>query len=173
MPTIVPASIQGVGTVKVSWVPAIATPSAPTLTELNAGIDLSFFFGAEQFQIALAQDRVDDTRLGDSTKREALGIPAYTIDKLTYLWNPQSAPTTDDNKAFTTLKAGLNGFFAIRYGTPALKSVVDWAATQRVGSVYQVSLGDQLKLIPVGENAKHSIEQNVTTALVGSDIVLS
>lgn len=175
MPTIIPASIQAAGTVKVTFLPALANPAAPTLIELNGtdAVDLSFFFRADAFAIAIAQDKVDDTRLGDAAKREALGLPAYTIDSLRYMYNPQALPTTPDNKAFTVLKEGVNGFFALRFGSKALLSSADWAATQRVGSVYQVSLGAQLKTIPTGDNAIHQIEQNVTTALVGSDILLS
>ncbi len=175
MVTIIPASIQGAGTVKVSFLPALANPASPLLTELNGtdAVDLSFFFRADAFTIALAQDKVDDTRLGDATKREALGLPAYTIDNLTYIYNPQAAPTTPDNKAYTTLKEGVNGFFALRYGSKALLSSADWAATQKVGSVYQVSFGAQLKLVPTGDNAIHQIQQNVTIALVGTDITLA
>lgn len=175
MVTIIPASIQAAGTVKVTFVPVLANPTVPTLTELNGtdAVDLSFFFRADAFTIALAQDKVDDTRLGDPTKREALGLPAYTIDNLTYIYNPSAAPTTDDNKAFATLKEGVNGFFVLRYGSKALLSSAAWAATQRVGSVYQVGLGAQLKQIPTGDNAIHTIQQNVTITLVGSDITLS
>lgn len=174
MPDIFPVSIQAAGTVKVSFVPTLANPATPTLTELNGtdALDLSPYFRADQFALAVAQDKQDDTRLSDLTRREALAVPAVTIDALRYLYNPQATAAAQGNKAFDTLKEGVTGYFVLRYGSKTLPSSAAWAASQRIGYVLSVSLGFQLQTIPTGDNAVHTIEQNVTVTVVAQNVTL-
>lgn len=175
MVDVFPVSIQAAGTVKVTFVPTLAAPATPTLTELNGtdALDVTPYFRADAFAIAIAQDKQDDTRLSDFSKREALGLPAYTIDALNYIYQPQAAASTAGNKAYDTLKEGVTGYFVIRFGSKTLLSSAAWAASQKVGSVYSVSLGAQHKTIPTGDNAVHTIQQNVTVTLTGQDITLA
>lgn len=175
MVDVFPVSVQAAGTIKVIYVPTLADPTTPTTTELSgaSALDATPYFRADAFAIAIAQDRVDDTRLSDVAKRNSLGLSEYTIDALRYIWQPQVAAATAGNKAYDTFKSGVTGYLAIRFGTKTLLSNAAVATGQKIGSVYAVQFGDQLKTIPTGDNAVHTIEQNVTITLTGSDITLA
>lgn len=175
MADIFPPSIQGAGTVRLQWVPALTNPAAPTLTELNGtdALDVTPYCRADQFAIALAQDRLDDTRLSDDTKREGLGLATYSIDTFRYIHNPQAAALAQGNKAYDTFKPGVSGYFILRYGTKTMKSAAAFVATQRLGLGLNVTFGEQLKAIPTGDNAVHVIEQQVTLTRTFEDFTLA
>lgn len=166
-----PQSTQGTGTVRVQWVPTIADPEGPLLTEVNAvdTLDVTPYFRAADFQINHQQARIDDTRLSDDTAREALGISTFSADSLTYVHQPQAAPDTAGNLAYGEFVPGAAGYFVVRFG---LKSGDDFAATQRV-QVYAVTFGDRHQPIPTGDNAVHVIQQVITLNRETGDFTLA
>jgi hypothetical protein len=50
---VLPAAVVADGNLKVMWLTALAVPSAPTVAELNAGVDLSCYL--TQFAPATAE----------------------------------------------------------------------------------------------------------------------
>lgn len=163
---IFPVSYQGAGMVRVQWVKTIASPSAPTLAEINAAtsFDATCYFQASAFEIGHEQERVDDTRLCDETTRESFGRSTFSIDNLSYIYAPTTDPATSTpgNLAAATFKSGEAGYFVVRLG---IKSDTAFAADQIV-EVYAVQFGNQHKPIPVGDNAKFVITQPLSLSRV-------
>lgn len=163
---IFPVSYQGAGRVRVQWVKTMATSGAPTLAELTAAsaFDATCYFQASAFEITHEQERVDDTRLCDENTRESFGRSTFSVQNLTYIYNPNDAATaaTPGNLAANAFKSGESGYFVVRMGP---KSGVAFASTQIV-EVYSAQFGDQHKPIPVGDNAKFVITQPVSLTRV-------
>lgn len=163
---IFPVSYQGAGMVRVQWVKTIASPSAPTLAEIDAetAFDATCYFQASAFEITHEQERVDDTRLCDENTRESFGRSTFAIQNLSYIYDPTDDATasTPGNLAAATFKAGESGHFVVRMG---VKSGTAFAAGQIV-EVYSAQFGDQHKPIPVGDNAKFVMQQPVSLTRV-------
>lgn len=131
----VPASVQADGNLKVTWVPAVADPAAPTATELNAAgaVDLSCYLTPDGYNPATDETTVTDDRL---CSRQSFARPGRFSDtlSLTYVFRGQDAAGTD-NKAFTTLKHLTEGFIVTRWGVDyedayAAADIVDVAPVQ-------------------------------------------
>ena len=102
------------GNVKVAFVPTLADPSAPTVTELTAVgvIDLSCYLTADGWTPGLDEQVVSDERLCSTQTFEQPGRSSRTLG-IKYVENPTSAT---DNKAYTTLEPGTSGFLVQRRG---------------------------------------------------------
>lgn len=163
---IFPVSYQGAGKVRVQWVKTIAVPSAPTLAEINAAtsLDATCYFQASAFEITHEQERVDDTRLCDESTRESFGRSTFSLQNLSYIYNPtgDTSTPTPGNMAASTFKSGESGYFVVRFG---VASGAAFAATQVV-AVYSAQFGDQHYPVPVGDNAKFVIQQPVSLTRV-------
>jgi hypothetical protein len=168
-----PQSLQGTGTVRVEFIPALINPEAPTIAEVGPAatdtLDATPYFRASDFQINHEQARIDDTRLSDDTAREALGISTFSAESLTYVHHPQAAPDTPGNLAYSTFVPGTSGYFLVRFGP---KSSVAIAAAQRV-QVYAVTGGDRHPPSPTGDNAVHVIQQVITLNRETGDFLLA
>jgi hypothetical protein len=171
MTDVFPQSVQGTGTVRVQFVTTLATPAAPLLTEVNAttSLDVTPYFRAADFQINHEQARLDDTRLSDVAKREALGLSTFSADDMTYIHQPQAVAAVSGNKAYDAFTPGATGYFVVRYGPLSSAAFI---ATQRV-AVYGVTFGDQHQPIPTGDDAVHVIKQPVTLSRVVGNFVLA
>ena len=174
MSDVFPPSVQGAGTVRVQYVTTLADPAVPVITEVNAVSSLyaSPYIRSADLQITHEQEKIDDTRLSDVTKREALGQSSFAVDQLTYVHNPQAAPDAAGNKAYDTFTPGDNGYFIVRFGTKALLAGAAFVAAQRV-QVYAVQFGDQHQPIPSGDNAVHVIQQQITLSRVTGDVAIA
>ncbi|WP_158684423.1 hypothetical protein [Amycolatopsis orientalis] len=102
------------GQIRVQFVPTIADPSAPTVTELNAGVDLSCLITADGLDISVDEDKISIPKLCDTSNAEAPGRATYGVE-LTLV---RKTDNTED-KAWTTLLRGTKGYLAIRYGVPS------------------------------------------------------
>lgn len=102
------------GNVKVSFVPTIASTSAPTATELNAGTSLECLITADGFALSVKEDTVSIPKLCDTTNSEAPGRATYSAD-VTYV----RKTVTAEDKAWTTMLRGVSGYLVVRYGTAA------------------------------------------------------
>lgn len=168
---IFPVSYQGAGRTRVQWVKTIATPAAPTLAEINAAtaLDATCYFQASAFEIGHEQERVDDTRLCDENTRESFGRSTFSIDRLTYIYNPNdTAANTPGNLAKGAFLSNESGFFVLRFGPLSAAAF----AAQQVVDVYSVKFGDQHKQVPTGDNAKFVIVQPLSLTRVAFDYKL-
>jgi hypothetical protein len=175
MPVTIPAGVKAEGNLKVAYVPTIATPTAPTVVEVNAAgaLDISFFLVAGQFQPTGDQPRGEDRRVGSKQTFETLGREKPTIADLIYIADPQAAAAVAGNKAMELFQVGVAGFFVVRYGLDA--ETVDFAAAQKV-DVWPILFGGQFKveLADNDEFAKIRIKQPVAvTGLVRKQVALA
>lgn len=109
-----PASVAADGNVKVVWATAIASVTAPTAAECNAGTskDVSCYLTDDGWTPTLDEGVVTDNRLCSKKTYER---PGRQSDHLTiqYIYNILSAP---DDVARLALTEGNVGFFIVRFG---------------------------------------------------------
>lgn len=159
-----PTGVSARGNDSVIWVPALADPANPTVTELTGAAAVNVSCALIGFSPSVDQATFTDTRLCSKQTFNRLGSATYSIDTLNYIYNPQTAgetPADADNIAYDALKAGLSGFFVHRRGLDAQS--VDVAADQKV-NVYPAELGAQsdVPLDPSAEGALIQCQQNVS-----------
>jgi hypothetical protein len=61
------------GMTKVSWVPTVADPSAPTVAELGAGTDITELLTKDGLNISLSQNMVDNSSLAETFDAQVVG----------------------------------------------------------------------------------------------------
>jgi hypothetical protein len=132
------------GNVKVSFVPTIASTSAPTATELNAGTSLECLITADGFNLSVKEDTVAIPKLCDTTNSEAPGRATYSAD-ITYVRKTVVA----EDKAWTTLVRGTAGYLVVRYGTAASTA---FTAADKV-TIYPGKAGERRQEKPVANGA--------------------
>lgn len=140
------ADLLGDGMIKVTFVTgdgSIASVSAPTATELNAGTDLQERITKEGLGIEPDQSPVDNMSLASTTETEDAGTTKYEIE-LTY----KRAQSSAEDIAFNTLAPGTLGYLAVRRNKPQADA---WAA------------GDEAEVFPVrcGSRRRQPPELNV------------
>jgi hypothetical protein len=171
----IPVGVKAEGNLKVAYVPTIAVPTAPTVTECTAAgaLDVSFFFTAGNFKPGGEQARGDDRRVGSRQTFEVLGREKSSIDDIVYIADPQAAALTASNKAMELFQANVTGFFVVRYGLDA--ETVDFTAAQKVW-VWPIIFGGQYmsELAENDEFAKITIKQAVAvTGIVRKQVALT
>ncbi|GGM27148.1 hypothetical protein GCM10011608_09940 [Micromonospora sonchi] len=147
-----PMAVTTNGTVAVRFVPAIADPAAPTVTEVNAvsSVDLSCYLTGDGYNAETSENTVEDPRLCSKQIFEARGDYTDTLE-LTYVFNPASP---DDDEARTTLPPGTAGFLVTRWGVDS----EDAFATGDIVDVIPFESGAQRKNAPA-RNSVHRITQ--------------
>jgi hypothetical protein len=174
MSVVFPEGVQAEGNVKVAWVPALADPADPVLTELTAGtvVDLSDYIKAGAFEPSAEQATGDDRRLSSTETFQVLGRVTRGLGEIRYVYEPQAAPAAAGNKAYETLKQGTAGYVVVRYGLP---SGTAFAATQKV-DVYPAECGAQRKLgVPENDEfAKLEVAQTIgVTGPMQEDVAIA
>lgn len=129
---------------KDSWwfVPAIASPAAPTAVEINAvgGINISCYLLAEQEGVTSNAEKVRLARLlCETTTTEGLGEQTWSLADLQAVFDPQGASGSDGKKAWEQLKDGATGFLVRRQGVVALTD--GSATTGQFVDVFPVTTG--------------------------------
>ncbi|MBX6360097.1 MAG: hypothetical protein IRZ03_08460 [Acidobacterium ailaaui] len=132
------------GNIKVSYVPSIADPAAPTVTELQAGTSLECLITADGLNPSSDEDTVSIPKLCETTNSQAPGRTTYGFD-LTFVRQEDEV----DDVAWTTLLRGTEGFLVIRYGVPHDTA---WAADQKV-QVYPGRCGERRPQQPEANGA--------------------
>lgn len=164
----IPAGVSADGTTKVTFVPTIAG-AAPTLVELNAGVDLSCYFTADGFSMTGSQDRSEDQRLCSTQNLQGMGRYSPTIDPIVYVFDPQDPENTDDNnEAYATLTPGTSGYFVVRMGLPAGTA---WAAGQFVW-IDRIVLGQQIPLPPEANSVLKVTQEVAVTGNRQQDVAV-
>ncbi|MGH1563031.1 hypothetical protein [Mumia sp. DW29H23] len=144
MSVIYPEATRYKGNVKVKAVLSVADVAAPKLaTEINAvtSVDVSCFL--RDFNAAVnLNSGTAPPRLCTTTLLPQEGDAEFQAIELRYVYDPQEADTTDNNKAKATLEEGLEVYLIVRKGLAARG--VAYAATQRA-EVWKVRLGKQIR----------------------------
>lgn len=123
------ADLLGDGMVKVTFCLTLTSVSAPSATELNAGVDLQERITREGLDISPEQSPVDNTSLASTKETEDAGTVKESIE-VTY----KRAQNSVDDTAWNTLVPGTLGYLAIRRTKPHGDA---WAA------------GDEAEIYPV------------------------
>jgi hypothetical protein len=99
------------GNIRVTYVASIANKAAPTVAELDAGVDLECLVTSDGLNTPVNEDTVSNPKLCDTVNAEAPGRathqPALTFYR-------QDTPSED--VAWTTMTRGTAGFLVVRYG---------------------------------------------------------
>jgi len=130
MPVVTPDGVQAEGNVGVWFVTTITT-GAPTVAQINAGINLSGYIKGGTFTPTAEQGTGDDRRLASRETYQVLGRVTRGFDDVSMVYDPQNAIPAE-NEAYNTLDEGAVGYIVIRWGIDADTAV---AATQKVDIV--------------------------------------
>lgn len=161
-----PASIPTDGFLGVLWVPSLANPLAPTVTEVNAvsRVDISCYLTGGGYANATEEATINDPRLCSRQDLEQPGKIKHTLG-LMYVHNPK-APA--ENACYLALTRDALGFIVARYGVPFDDP---WAAGDIV-DVSPVKCGYRVK-VPSEENAVFKISQKLyLTGELAEDAVI-
>lgn len=144
------------GTVRVQWVPTIAVQSAPTVTEINAGISLEDTMTADGlvgFEAETAE--VDATSLASTFDAKQPGRASFSGTMI------RVKKQTGSDTIFDTLTRNTSGYIVIRRYIVETQA---WAASDKV-SVYPVKCGETRELPPEANSmARYEIPTMVTVA---------
>ncbi len=143
-----PVGIAAAGRATVLWVPAIADPSAPTLAEIQAGLNIGCTI--DNWGPSVSQDTVSKRKYCDKFASERLGTAKYSVDPIEYEYDPQDPTNSTDFAAYSTLKPGTVGYFLDRRNVDAKADVV----TGQIVDVYSVELGEQGRKALSGEEGE-------------------
>lgn len=162
MTVIYPEASQVYGNTSVTVVQTMADPSAPDLsTDINhaTSVNVSCFLYSGGVGTSTTNKGEAPRRLCTRSVLQQFGTTTYEVTDLQYAYDPQGAPSTDDNKARAALVEGTEVYLVIRRGLDAQDTA--FAAGQYV-DVWKVRLGPQNKTqTGDGEFDEYSITQSV------------
>lgn len=160
MAAVLTTGVKAQGNTKLNFVTTLASGSAATVTEVNAGTDLSCYLMGTGWNPAVNNNRGNTPpRLCTTIQFEQFGNTTYSIGDIVYSWQPQAAASTDGVKAWEILVPGTSGYFIERQGLNATTS--NWTAGQFV-TIWPVVLGQRVSAgDPTDEFAEFAVTQGV------------
>lgn len=162
MTVIFPEATQQLGNTSVTVVQTVANMAAPDLsTEINAvsSVNVSCFLYSGGVGTSNTNKGSAPRRVCTKAELQQFGITNYEVTDLSYVYDPQAADSTDDNKAKAALTEGSEVYLIVRKGLDA--ETVAYAAGQYV-DVWHVELGPQNRTqTGDGEFDEFSITQSV------------
>lgn len=162
MTVLYPEATQVYGNTSVLVVQSMAAPGAPDLSsDINAAstVNVSCFLYSGGEGTSTTNKGEAPRRLCTKAVLQQFGQTTYEVTDLQYTYDPQGAPSSDDNKARAALVEGTEVFLVLRRGLDAQDTA--YAVGQRV-DVWKVRLGPQNKTqTGDGEFDEYSITQSV------------
>lgn len=152
------------GNNKVSYVPMIADPAAPTVTELTAGTSLECLIMSDGLDISTDESVVSAPKLCETIDAELPGRAKTTI-QLTCV----RKDTPAEDIAWTTLQRGLKGYLVVRRGIPFDTA---WTAADPV-EVYPVQFGQRRPIKPEANGVEKFLSQAYNSAAPELDAVVA
>lgn len=141
------------GNTKVTFAPSIATISAPTTTELNAGTSLEPYITPSGLQIKPNTATVDTSNLGSTFSTQGVGRRGYAVTVEMMRQTPVDIP-------LNLVPYKTSGYLVVRRTTTATTA---WASGQSV-EVYPVTTGEPELASPApNEVAKFTSPMMVTS----------
>ena len=121
MSVTIPESVEAEGRVKAVFVPALADPTSPTVTEATAGTNVSCFLMPDWDGVTPTQNTGEDRRFCSRQTFTRLGRVQYEVAPLMYTYLPQQVgtPGNEGNEAYEALAEGNTGFLIMAYGVDA------------------------------------------------------
>lgn len=146
------------GNTKVLFVPTLANPDAPSVTELTgaSAVDISCYLTSDGYTPSVSQQVVTDERLCSTQVFEQPGRKTESLD-VTYIDNTNSSNEATFNKAVDTLEEGTTGYIVTRRGIPYENAIV--ATTQKV-TVFPITAGVQNEIAPEA-NSVNKVSQKL------------
>lgn len=148
------------GNVKVVVATAVADPSAPTVAELDAAVDISCYLTPDGFAFAQDQAVITDDRLCSTQTFSKAGRKSYTL-QLTGIDNTNSDNELEFNEFVEVLVEGAPRVVYARYGMPYESPFV---AAQKVRSI-PIDVGAKTEIAP---EANSVLRSTVNTFVSGS-----
>ncbi|MEU4640827.1 hypothetical protein [Micromonospora sp. NPDC023814] len=161
-----PTSVPSDGTLRIDFVPTLADPAAPKVTELSAvGVQsLDVYITGDGWAPGGDQAVTADSRIASTQDFEQPGRKTKTLN-VTYVHNPDD-PT--NNEAYLTLAEGVTGYIVARYGVPRAQA---YAAGDLV-DVWPITAGEPMKQWN-GANSVHTAAQKLfVTNQVQTDVAV-
>ena len=162
MTVIFPEATPVYGTTSVVAIQTMADPAAPSLaTDIDAAtsVNISCFLYSGGVGTSTTAKGEAPRRLCTTSVLQNFGQTTYEVTDLQYVYDPQAALSTDDNKARNALTEGSEVYLLVRRGLNAQDTA--YAAGQYV-DVWHVRLGPQNKTqTGDGEFDENSITQAV------------
>lgn len=141
------------GNTRVSWVPSVASISAPTTTELNAGTALESYITPAGLQIKAATAGVDTSNIASTFTTQGVGRRSFTV-------SVEFKRQTPTDVAYNLLPYRTSGYLAVRR---TMAATAAWASAQVI-EMYPVTVGEP-ELAPPAANevAKFTSSMMVTS----------
>lgn len=144
------------GKTRVAWVASITNIAAPTVAELNGGIDLTPRITPDGLKIDPSTADVDTSSLASKFDTKEVGRVGFE-NELTI----KRGSTGPEELPYTTLLYGVHGYLVVRRG---LDYETAWTAAQVV-EVYPTVCGEPANVSPAAnEVMKFMSPQKVTSA---------
>jgi hypothetical protein len=158
MTVVYPEGVRSRGNETLIFVPTIADPLEPTVTELTAVTAVNISCFVTGFSPEGTQESGEDVRLCSEQIFEDPGDVNLTINNVEYVYYPQAAPADPENKAYEVMKNGVSGYLVDRRGLNARTVAI---AAAQIVDVYQVTLGEQFRMAvdPGQQGGKFRITQ--------------
>jgi hypothetical protein len=155
------------GNMAVWLVPTIADPSAPTVAEITAGVDISCYLTPDGYaptadQATITDDRLCSTETFGQPGRKTRGLTLTGID------NTNSPHEDDANELVDTLVEGTEMFVVRRRGIPYTTAV---AADQKV-SVLPIKPGMKQDVAPEANSVIRSTWPTFVTGRGHDDVAV-
>lgn len=128
------------GKVDTIWVTSIKDINNPTLTEINAGVDISNYVVLGGWSCEPSQDTISDQRENTTQDYEIPGRKKISSPSVELIDNTNT-DHADQNVAMDTLKEGVEGYFVRRYGMDTDQPF----AKDQIVNVYSVRIGMSAK----------------------------
>ena len=159
-----PPGIDAAGKGGLYFVPAIANIEAPTVEELNAGINLScLLYG---WNPNGSQGKVERTRYCYVNTAESLGRVTYAPDALEYDYDPQAvSETTGDYAHVAKMAPSTKGFVVDRRGLAPTEAFV---SGQVLEIVMPVELGEQMPMVIDAKVEGEKLRYQQSIAVIGT-----
>jgi len=128
------------GRVKVTFCSAIASTSAPTTTELNAGTALQSYITPDGLDITPTTSAVPTSNLASTQDTERSGRVKYAVSIKFHHDSPTDTP-------FNLLPRNTDGYVVVRRG---VDQATAWATSDKV-EVYPVNTGEPIQEKPMAD----------------------
>ena len=143
----VPQGPSGAGLQLLWFVPALTTPTAPSIAEIaSTGVFLSCIM-AEPHDYGAQQNKEQRNRACLVNAVQRLGRVEYNPSELLIAYDPQDMDA-DVSLAYKTLQPGVTGYFLYRWGLTRDKPLT----VGQLVDVAQVTIGQPMKKMPEDGN---------------------
>jgi hypothetical protein len=153
-----PTAVSTDGNIRIFFVSTL-TLSGPTVAQLTAGTELTYYLTPDGFQPQVDEQIITDDRMGDTQTFENQGRHTFSIQQIRYVTNPAS-PTND--VVATTLVNGTAGYIVTR---PGVDADTAWVAAQLI-DIYPIRVGRQTVEPPEANSVFHIRQRAFVTGPV-------